>query len=268
MSLWLYNNIVGKYWLFLKNQISLVTAYRFDLAWRWLSNLFEVVVYFSLWSLTTNGQTADIRRLLIYYVLFYGILNNLQSSKVATWMGEDISSGQLNHYLTKPINFPLITVIRTSGLILMRTTIPAALLVLGLLIYPKYLAPAGWINFILFLIFTGLGLVIWNLLMILIGCVAFWLTEVRSLVTVVDLILNFVKGAYIPVYLFSDQTKKILSLTPFKYLATLPIDIYQGLVGWEELVTGMGTGLVWILLLLGGCYALYSRGVRRYEAFG
>ncbi|MFZ2202547.1 MAG: ABC-2 family transporter protein [Microgenomates group bacterium] len=257
-----------KYLHFLKNQISLITTYRFDLVWRWISNLFEIVVYFSLWSLTAGGNSSDLRRLLIYYILFYGILHNLQSSRVANWMGEDISSGQLNHYLTKPINFPLVTVIRTSALIVSRVVVPIILLFLGALIFPDYLAPANFASLFFFVLFGALGLFIWNLLMVLIGCLAFWLTEIKSLITVVDLVLSFVKGAFIPVYLFSDQMKTILELTPFNYLAAFPADIYQGLIGREQLLIGFMIAITWILILGFSSRWLYARGIRRYEAFG
>ena len=235
--------------------------------WRWISNLFEIIVYFSLWSLTADND-ADMRRLLIYYILFFGVLHNLQSSRVATWMGEDISSGQLNHYLTKPINFPLATVIRTTAMLITRVTVPVFLLALGALIFPAYLAPASPVNLIFFLAFAGLGLVIWNLLMVLVGCLAFWLTEIKSLITVIDLIFNFIKGAYIPVYLFSDRIKMALALTPFNYLTAFPTDIYQGLVRQEQLLSGFLVAMTWILILGFGSRWLYLRGVRRYEAFG
>ncbi len=263
-----YNGSVSKYVLFLKNQISLITTYRFDLFWRWISNAFEIIVYFSLWSLTTNGQQTDIKRLIIYYALFFGIFHNLQTSRVASWMGDDISSGQLNHYLTKPINFPLAVIIRSSTILIARVTVPVFLLVIGSFVFPDYLSPSSIANLLLFIIFTFLGLLLWNLLMVIIGCLAFWLTEIRSLVVVFDIILSFIKGAFIPVYLFSPATKQVLALTPFSYFAAFPTDIYQGLISNNQLLSGFFTIIIWTLLLFILSRFLYSRGVRRYEAYG
>ncbi len=259
---------MAKYILFLKNQISLITAYRFDLAWRWLSNLFEIITYFSLWSLTTGGSDTEIRRLLIYYILFFGILHNLQSSRVAAWMGEDISSGQLNNYLTKPINFPLITVIRTSAMLISRCTVPVILFIIGVVLFPSYLAPASFSDLVLFLLFSTIGLIIWNLLMVIVGSLAFWFTEIKSLVTVLDVTLSSIKGAFIPVYLFSDQIKSILSFTPFNYLASFPTDIYQGLLSRNQIIYGLLISSFWVIFLYFSSHLIYSRGVRKYEAFG
>lgn len=257
-----------KYLLLLKNQISLITTYRFELSWRWLSTLFEIVVYFSLWSLTAQGNQADLKKLLLYYILFFGILHNLQSSKVASWMGDDISSGALNQYLTKPINFPLVQIIKTITILIVRVITPIIILSVGTLFFPGYLAPAGVINFIFFLIFALLGLILWNLLMVIIGSLAFWLTEIRSLVTVVDLIFTFLKGAFIPAYLYPDRVKTLLSYTPFSYLTSFPTDIYQGFVSGEKLFSGSMIIVFWIIVLGFLCRFIYGRGVRRYEAFG
>jgi len=258
---------VAKYFLLLKNQVSLLTAYRFDLAWRWVSNLFEIVVYVSLWSLTSAGGT-DIRRLLTYYILFFGILHNLQSGKVSVWMGDDISSGNLNQYLIKPINFPLVQIIKTTTILISRIVSPVIFITIGSFVFPQYLAPASPTSLILFLIFAALGFVIWNLLMVIIGSLAFWLTEIRSLTTVLDLILSFVKGAYIPVYLFSNPIRDFLSLTPFNYLTAFPTDIYLGLVTPANLVKGFTIIAIWIAILATFSTRLYSAGVRRYEAYG
>lgn len=259
---------MAKYLLLLKNQISLITAYRFELSWRWLSILFEIVVYFTLWSLTAQGNQTDLKKLLIYYVLFFGILHNLQSSRVAAWMGDDISSGNLNQYLTKPINFPLVTVIKTITTLIVRVIVPIIILLIGSLFFGSYLAPAGLTNFVLFVVFTLLGLILWNLLMVIIGSLAFWLTEIRSLVTVVDLIFTFLKGAYIPAYLYPERIKALLSYTPFSYLTSFPTDIYQGFISGEKLFTGLAIIVIWIVFLSLLCRFIYGRGVRRYEAFG
>ena len=230
--------------------------------------MFEIVVYFSLWSLTTGGNQADTRKLLIYYILFYGILHNLQTSRAAAWIGDDISSGQLNHYLTKPINFPLVQVIRTSVILIIRVIVPIIIISIGSVIYPYYLAPANIFSFLLFVLFTSLGLVLWNLLMVIIGTLAFWLTEIRSLVTASDLIFTFLKGAYIPLYLFSDNVKRFISLTPFNYLTAFPIDIYQGLVTPDRVLGGFFIIGIWISILTLVSRTLYSAGIRRYEAYG
>lgn len=259
---------MGKYYFYLKNQISLITTYRFDLAWRWVSNIFEIVVYFSLWSLTASGDLSALKKLLIYYVLFYGILHTIQSSRVAAWMGEDISSGNLNQYLTKPVNFPLMTIIRTSTMLISRVTVPLLMLIVGSIFFPSYLAPASVGSLLMFIIFACLGFVMWNLLMILVGCLAFWLTEISALKTVLDLFFSFVKGSYIPYYLYPESFRVFLEFTPFRYLTSFPIDIYQGLVDLDHLIKGLIVCVLWIMVMAVMGDFIYKRGVKRYEAYG
>lgn len=264
----LYNVYVAKYYVFLKTQISLVSTYRFDLMWRWISNVFEVVVYYSLWSMTASGNAGELKKILTYYVLFYGFMHNTQSSRVAAWMGEDINSGNLNHYLTKPVNFPLMTIIRTVAMLLSRIIVPILMLVVGIVVFPKYIAPASTTNGLLFIIFAVLSFVLWNLMMVIIGSIAFWVSEIGALKTVLDLIISFIKGSFIPFYLYPEKLKYVLSFTPFQYLAAFPIDLYQGLVDTNMLWNGLLVCSFWILALGFLSNYIYKAGIKRYEANG
>lgn len=259
---------MAKYYVFLKTQISLVSTYRFDLMWRWISNVFEVVVYYSLWSMTVAGNAGELKKILIYYVLFYGFMHNTQSSRVAAWMGEDINSGNLNQYLTKPVNFPLMTVIRTVAMLLSRIIVPILMLVIGIVVFPEYIAPASTTSGLLFIIFAVLSFVLWNLMMVIIGSIAFWVSEIGALKTVLDLIISFIKGSFIPFYLYPDNLKYFLSFTPFQYLAAFPIDLYQGQVDQKMLIMGLMVCSFWIIFLGFLSNLIYKAGIKRYEANG
>jgi len=257
-----------KYLLLLKNQISLVTAYRFEMVSRWVMSAFDIVVYVALWSLAVRGDPEKIKRVFLYFVLFYGVLHGLQTGKVAKWMAKDISSGQLNQYLVRPINFPLVQVIKSVTVLIVRSLVPILIVTVGILILPDYFAPVSALNLVLAVIFALLGLVLWNLFMVLMGAAAFWGTEIESLLTVVDLILNLLKGAYIPAFLFPARVSRLLSFTPIPYLNTFPIEIYQQPVSAGAIFSGLAVIWFWGLALGALATLAYRRGLRRYEAAG
>lgn len=257
-----------KYPLLLKNQISLIATYRFEMVSRWIMSVFEIVVYVALWSLAAQGDLEQIKRVFLYFVLFYGVLHGLQTGKVAKWMADDISSGQLNQYLVRPINFPLVQVVKSVTVLIVRGLAPVLIIVVGILVLPDYFAPVSTFNLILAVNFAFLGLVLWNLFMVLMGTVAFWGTEIGSLLTVVDLVLNLLKGAYIPAFLFPEQVNKILSLTPIPYLNAFPIEVYQQPVAAGAILSGLVVISFWGLVLGSLATFAYRKGLRRYEAVG
>jgi len=257
-----------KYWLLLKNQVSLITNYRIDLFGRWIVSLFEISVYYSLWRLTSQGNKVIERQIFIYFVLTYGILNNLQSSKTARWMANDILSGNAAKYLIKPIALPLTMVIRSIPAILSRIVTPALLITLGTFLLPNYFAPQS-VSSLLFAVITALlGLIFWNQVMILIGTIAFWGTEIESLTIAFGLSMNLIKGAYIPAFLFPNTVKQIIRLTPINYLVALPIEIYQNQVSLNFLIKNWLIIIFWIALFVLIINWFYRKALKHYQAYG
>lgn len=257
-----------KYWLMLKNQVSLITNYRVELFGRWIMNAFEIIVYFSLWRLTTQGNPDKTKELFIYFLLTYGILQNLQTGKAAQWMADDILSGDAAKYFIKPISFPLTQIIKSVTVLISRIAFPSLLIISGIIIRPDYFSPVSGINFFFAVLFALLGLVAWNQLMILIGTIAFWGTEINSLLTVVDLILNLIKGAYIPAFLFPATVKKLLRLTPINYFIALPIQIYQQTVNYQQIVSALVIIIGWIGILYLAIKLFYKKALKHYQVFG
>jgi len=257
-----------KYWILLRNQIGLITTYRVELFGRWTMTLFEVIVYYSLWRLTSQGDPERTKQIFSYFVLAYGIFQNAQTSKVARWMAMDILSGDAVTYFVKPITFPFVIIFKSITSILSRVISPALITFLGVIFFPNYLAPHSLINFVLAFITALLGLIFWNQLMIIIGTFSFWGTEIESLVISVSLALNLAKGAYIPAFLFPDQIKKILNLTPINYLVALPIDIYQNPIDPRFILNKFLIILGWLIVFGLLTTWLYKKGLKHYQAFG
>jgi len=258
---------MSKYLCFLKNEISLLTTYKFDLFARWIYGITQVIVYYYLWSLSSNNPN-DKHRILLYFVLFHGILNSMLTSRTASNISDAIKTADINNLILKPISFPITQVIRTITPIIARSIIPTILLILGCIIYPNSFAPFSIGNLIVSLLFFSLGLITWNVLFSVIGFIAFWTIENNSFITVVDLILNFLKGAYIPYYLFPRIFKRLLQYTPIPHFVSLPIDIYMGNFDFSLLFMNILIYLIWFIILLSIASFLYKRGLKKYEGYG
>lgn len=92
--------------------------------------------------------------------------------------------------------------------------------------------------------------------------------EIGSLITVVDLIFNFLKGGYIPLYFFPVMMIRFLELTPIPYLIAYPIDLYTGQVQVGDAGKPLLILSMWLLLSVAIAKYAYKKGLKRYEAFG
>ena len=76
-------------------------------------------------------------------------------------------------------------------------------------------------------------------------------------------------GQIIPLDFFPDYYVQIINYTPIPYLVKFPVDIAMSLeINFNQWTIMMLMALGWciIMRMLGG--ALYSIGIRRYEAYG
>ncbi len=251
----------------MKSQLSLISLYRFDLFTRWFMNLFSIAAYYYLW-LLTSPSPAESAKLLSYYVLYWGFVNNLTSSKVANFMNRDIHSGEINNYLTKPINYPVTVIIRSLVPIFVRIVMPSILIFLSIIFLGETMRPSSLIGFIFFIFFSLAGFLIQSLLMVTLGSISFWGMEVRSLSTVVDLCFNLLRGAYIPAFLFPPVVTKLLSFTFIPLMGSFPIKIYQETVSLQTLIFEISIAIFWFIALFLLAKKTYHSGLKLYEAQG
>lgn len=126
--------------------------------------LVHIIVPVSLWYLAVKGNSSETDRLIVYFILYHGLIGNIQSSRVAKWIGRKIERGELNAILTKPISFPVMETIRIISLTFARLVIPLGGFAAASIIQPDLLLPASLIHFLAFAVFVIIGLLVWNML--------------------------------------------------------------------------------------------------------
>lgn len=230
--------------------------------------LSQITVYSSLWSLTAKGDDGALRHIILYFVLYYGVVGNVHTSRIAILISDAINKGDVNNYIVKPILFPVAEFVKIIGIIISKMIIPTILYLIAVFIFDNYLAPASIFNLFLFVVYSVIGVLIWNMILIMLSFSAFWVSEIRFLVVVVDLIFNFLQGGYVPSFMFPALLSEILSFTPIPYLIAFPIEIYRGNVTTEKFIISCIVLLVWSTGIFILAKFLYKKGLRNYEGYG
>lgn len=261
------NPPVAKYLLVIKNQFSQVLSYRFEIFGNFVFRLFGFLTFFFIWSLTATNQ-QELNKLFVYYFLFYCLFSSFMSSRPAKWFGQAISTGEFSNYLLKPISFPLVNSIKYISLISARLIMPLIVFIVAGLVRPDLFADTSVLAILLFIVFAIFGIILWNLFMNFMGATAFWVTEIGFTLTVIDLILNFFNGAWIPFYLYPQWLIDVLLFTPIPYFGAFPIMIWQGSLPAGKIVQGVIVLFIWLVIFYMASRLIYKRGIKKYEAFG
>lgn len=271
------------HWVILKTCIEERLVYRSDFAFATLVRFLPIVTQIFLWGaiygIHTNSPKGDINgynysQMVSYYLL--AMVGRAFSSMpgLASGIARDVTDGSIKKYLTQPIDMLGYLFWHRVAHKLVYYVIATGPFVLVFYICRDYFA--GWPDaftitaWVLSLIFAFL---VGFLIESLIGLISFWFLEVSSLIFIYMMLNYFLSGHMIPLDFlgpFSDW----IQLLPFKYLAYFPATILltgeDGLPRYThaELIGELRIELIWIITLLILNRIAFSRGVRRYSAYG
>ncbi len=221
-----------------------------------------------------SGHPDDIggytRNQMIAYLLLIHISRTFSSMPgVAAGIARDIRDGNLKKYLVQPLDM-------ISYLLAYRAAHKVAYIATSFLPYALlfYLC-RGFFDtfpdpetFVAYLISLLLGFVIGFFFESCMGMMGFWILEVSSLLWVVGTLNFFVSGQMVPLEVLGPNWTAVLRWLPFQYLAYFPARIFLGKVPHDRLWWELLIQLLWAIALILFCRFLFTRGLRRYSAFG
>ena len=179
-----------------------------------------------------------------------------------------IRQGFMNQYIVKPLSFfsyHLMNFIGTNILYYIPYTI---LIIIVPIIFPDLIFQ-NFIQIPFFILALIISIYLSYSIYFFMVCFAFWFGEVRALLVAYNISMFVLAGQIIPLDFFPDYYVQIINYTPIPYLVKFPVDIAMSLeINFNQWTIMMLMALGWciIMRMLGG--ALYSIGIRRYEAYG
>ena len=102
----------------------------------------------------------------------------------------------------------------------------------------------------------------------LIGMVTFWTTRVSALFELYFAAELILSGRLVPLSLMPEAIQKIAWFFPFQWAFGFPIESLVGSMTTNELITGLGMQLAWIVLGLILVNIMWKFAIRKFSAVG
>ena len=260
-KVWRFFNIYSSFGLL---EIQRVFQYN---AWFWVElgrGIIAMIIMTAFWKAIYGDQTLIAGLSLtttLNYVILARALNNANASSVYWWIASHISKGELELQLLRPLDFQLLHLFRDamSWSIGLLRSLPA--LLIGVIIFSAQL-PTNFMAYIAFLITFVLGGIVMFFFEFMLGCIAFYTTEVWGLSVLQGGIALFFSGAYIPLNFLPMTFQTIASLTPFAQALYVPISFLSGVRDPSSLGQAILLQLISMLILAGLSRWIFSKAVR------
>lgn len=248
--------------------------YRFDFFVGFMGTIFPILIQVFLWTaIYSNNNNTVIYGYefsqMISYVVIASVVNTVVNTGVEKLINDDIHTGGLAKYLTKPVMYLPFRLFNTIGqkFFSIITTIVFAVVTMIILFFSiKFQINA--LNIALFIPALILGMVLNFMVFFLISMLAFWLTEVGSFFMTIQVIVMVASGGVFPISVLGEKFVFVMQYLPFIYTTYFPIQILAGVSEVASILNGMLIQLVWIAVLSFFASVVWKIGIKRYVAVG
>ena len=254
-------------------KIAIITQFQYQAAnyFYMIGMIAEPIIYLVVWSTVAEAQGGQVAgytpgAFAAYYIVWTLVRNiNIVLTPYA-WEGR-IQRGRLAAELLRPIH-PLhndISYFAGWKLVVIVFWIPLAL-VLSWIFKPD-LHPSLLQIGVFFVALWGAYL-IRTMLLTLLGLITFWTTRVSAIFELVFAAELILSGRLVPMALMPEWVQRVANFLPFQWTFGYPIETLTGLLSPQELFSGLGIQLLWILIGIFFVNIVWKRGIRRFSSVG
>jgi ABC-2 type transport system permease protein len=265
-----------KYWHVIGIGIQNNLIYRVNFLARTLFSFIPLFAMLSLWRtiFAAKAQGSALggytQAEMIFYYLLVAVVDVLTAVNEDDWqIAADIREGAISQFLLKPIDYLWYRLcLFFSGRI---AFISMACLPLAVFIFffRDYVAlPASGTAFAAFAISLILTALLQFFVSYTMAMLAFWMLEISTFIFILFAFEFIASGHLFPLDLLPPALQHALYFTPFPSMLYMPIGIYMGKIAGAGIWSGLLMQLLWLLLAYRIARFMWSRGIRKYAAFG
>lgn len=257
---------MGKYWTAFSLVLQDSLQYRLDFFLKLLAGSWTLVVPLTLWGAVTRETGSALgysfREMILYLLAVHGLYRLLLANDLPFLVAQEIREGKLNQFLSRPISYPLFSLVTHLGR--QAAQLPVLVLPLAALAY----AGGAWsaASLLGFLLASVLGLCLSFTLYFLLALTAFWLLESQALFITLGTVLYFLAGGLFPLDVVPGGW--LLTILPFSWQLMFPVQILLGLKQGTAIWLGLVVQFGWLAAAAAAAFGLWRRGLKQYQGVG
>ncbi|MDD2981077.1 MAG: ABC-2 family transporter protein [Hespellia sp.] len=231
----------------------------------------SIVIYYFLWQFVFQKQNS-LNGFTMVQMTTYVILSRILSSQFGGGINEELSQwiyeGKIGVELLRPISLFFTLFAKRMGeflFFLLFKGVPISILCFLIL---GGTAPAGVLNFILFVLSIFISIVIMFFIEFMVGICAFYTYGYHGLMFTKSALLSILSGGIVPIFLFPKGLAAVLTYMPFAGMVSVPVNIYLGKYVLAESAKFMMLQIVWALVLCLAAHLFYGHVIKKVVVQG
>ena len=205
---------------------------------------------------------------MIYYYLLTIVVSNLVTPTEDEWqIASDIREGQINSFLTKPVNYLAyrFSIFLSGRLVFTAVTIPPIIVIL--FYFRDYLAfPSNVMTYVCAFLSLMMAALMQFFITYSLAMMAFWILEISTIVFIVYSFEYFLGGQMFPVDIMPAGIQAVMKWLPFYYELFCPIAIFMERLRGAEMGQALAIQASWVLITWSAAHFMWKRGLGHYQA--
>jgi ABC-2 type transport system permease protein len=258
-------------------------VYRGDFALGTLMRFLPIVTQVFLWtavfSATPRGDIAGYSRndIVAYYLLTMVSRAFSSMPGLASGVARSIRDGSIKKFLVQPVDevsFLLASRVAHKLVYYAVAILPFAAV---FFVCRSFFPPApDALTILAFLVSLLLSFLLGFFMEATLGMLGFWFMEVSSIVFGYMLVQYLLSGHMFPIDMLAGiptgipgtSLADLVAWLPFQFTAYFPAAVWLGKVQGPELARLLAVEAAWVVAMIVACRVAWTRGTRRYSAFG
>ncbi len=257
---------------FAKTFFYIYLSYRLNfILWRFRNFLWLIFLYFFWKAVFQNSLSlfGYSRQEIFLYILIAQIVSSFIVSTTTGEIGSLINSGKLTYFLLLPFSFFRYMAIREVVDKMLNVFFSFFEILIFILIFkPTVDFSLSWNKIFLALFVLVLAIILYFLVVLNLGFIGFWSTEVWAPRFLFMILVWTLTGGFFPLDILPDKIYKTLMLLPFPYLTYFPVKVFMGKVDIESVFNGSLILALWIFVFIFITKKIWERGLKIYTAQG
>lgn len=252
-------------------KLSVWSQYRLKLVVWIISGVVEPVIWSVLWYVTAQSSDSiamNGTQILSYY-LFTALLVRITRSWTFDTLRKEIKNGDYSKYLLWPKGILLYRLGAdwANRLVTVLVLLPLWVIWMAVLLFRGDLEVES-ANLLLFLVAILNATMLRFLLDMVLAHLALFWEKMDGISQIYWSAFRLLGGVTVPLLILPLWAFDLVKLLPFRYMVSFPIEIFQGLISSEEIISGFILSAVWFLVEFATLILILKYGLRKYEAVG
>ncbi len=208
---------------------------------------------------------------LLTYILGGSIIRSFVFSSRSIDAQGEIATGDLNNYLTKPLNYFSNWFARDLSDKLLNLIF--VIIEVGLLIFllrPPLFLQTNLVTLLTFIAASLLAMVLYFYFSFLVSMTTFWITEENGWPQrfLIFMLIEFFAGGLFPLDILPAQIYQVIQFLPTTYFLNAPMQIYLGRATGSNLALTFTVMIFWLVVLSWLANWTFKKGLKIYGAYG